>query len=77
MDIDQAAGVLVAYRRCTVDEAFEEIVNASQRHRVPTLRIARALVRLAEYAEDGEDPNATSAARYEWGSLMEPAVWPR
>ena len=37
MEIDQAAGVLVARRRCTSDEGFDELVDASNRHRFPTL----------------------------------------
>ena len=74
MEIDQAAGVLVALRRCTIDEAFDVLVDASNRHRVPTLRIARALVALAEQSGDERDQHAIAAARYEWGSLMEPTA---
>ena len=69
--LDRAEGVLVALRRCTIDAAFNEIVNASKRHRVPTLCIARALVALAQ--ETPLDDDATAAARYEWGSLLEEA----
>jgi AmiR/NasT family two-component response regulator len=67
--LDRAEGVLVALRRCTVDAAFSEIVDASKRHRVPTLCIARALVALAQQAPLDDD--ATAAARYEWGSLLD------
>ena len=52
-----------------MDVAFEEIVSASKRHRVPTLSIAAALVALAHYSPLDDD--ATAAARYEWGSLLE------
>jgi hypothetical protein len=38
---------------------------------VPTFSIARALVALAENS-DVPDDDATVAARYEWGSLLEP-----
>jgi hypothetical protein len=69
--LDRAEGVLVALRRCTIDAAFSEIVDASKRHRVPTLRIARALVALAQHSPLDDD--ATAAARYEWGSLLEEA----
>jgi len=31
--LDRAQGVLIALRRCTVDDAFEEIGRASKRHR--------------------------------------------
>ena len=74
MEIDQAASVLVALRRCTTDEAFNEILGASKRHRVPALRVARALVALAEDTGDDHDRHAIAAARYEWGSLMEPTA---
>jgi len=67
MEMDRAAGVLVAWRRCAVSEAFDEILDASKRHRVSPLGVARALVALAEH--DGTP--AASAARYEWGNLME------
>jgi hypothetical protein len=52
-----------------MDAAFEEIVRASMRHRVPTLCIAAALVALAQ--DSPLDDDATAAARYEWGSLLE------
>ena len=69
--LDRAEGVLIALRRCTIDEAFEDIVRASKRHRVPTLSIAAALVALAQDSPFEHD--ATAAARYEWGSLLEQA----
>jgi AmiR/NasT family two-component response regulator len=67
--LDRAEGVLIALRRCTMEAAFEEIVSASKRHRVPTLCMAAALVALAQ--ESPLDDDATAAARYEWGSLLE------
>ena len=67
--LDRAEGVLIALRRCTTDAAFEEIVQASKRHRVPTLRMAAALVAMVQGAP--LDGDATAAARYEWGSLLE------
>ncbi len=73
MEIGQAAGVVVALRRCTLAEAFDEILDASKRHRVPPVRIARTLVALAEHG-DLHDHHAVAAARYEWGALMELAV---
>ena len=75
MEIEQAAGVVVARRRCTLAEAFDEILNASTRHRLPPLRIARALVALADHG-DLHDHHAVAAARYEWGPLIELAVAP-
>ena len=67
--LDRAEGVLIAFRGCTVDAAFEEIVRASKRHRVPTLSIATALVGLAQNSPP--DGDATAAARYEWGALLD------
>jgi AmiR/NasT family two-component response regulator len=67
--LDRAEGVLIALRGCTINAAFQEIVSASKRHRVPTLGIAAALVALAQ--DSPLDDDATAAARYEWGSLLE------
>ena len=67
--LDRAEGVLIAFRRCTIDEAFEDIVRASKRHRVPTLSIAAALVALAQNSPFEDD--AIAAARYEWATLLE------
>ena len=66
--LDRAEGVLIALRRCTTDAAFAEIVGASQRHRVPTLSIAAALVALAQDSPFDDD---ATAARYEWGALLD------
>jgi hypothetical protein len=73
MEIEQAAGVVVALRQCTLAEAFDELLDASQRHRVPPLAVARALVALAE-GIGHDDHTATAAARYEWGQLVEARV---
>ncbi len=67
--LDRAESVLIALRRCTTDAAFAEIASASMRHRLPTLSIAAALVALAQ--DSPSDDDATAAARYEWGSLLE------
>jgi AmiR/NasT family two-component response regulator len=67
--LDRAEGVLIALRRCSTSAAFEEIVGASKRHRIPTLSIAAALVALAQDSQ--LDNDATAAARYEWGALLE------
>jgi hypothetical protein len=74
--LDRAEGVLIALRRCTIDSAFDEIVTASKRHRVPALQMARALVALAENASVERNPHAAAAARYEWGPLLEASVRP-
>jgi hypothetical protein len=75
--LDRAEGVLIGLRRCSINEAFDEIVAASKRHRVPTFCIARALVALAENRGVETDSTADTAARYEWGSLFEPSAGQR
>ncbi len=75
MEMDRAAGVLVALRRCGLDEASDEILDASKRHRVPPVAVARALVALAE-GVDSDGP-ASAAARYEWGALLESSGVPQ
>ena len=72
MEMDRAAGVLVALRRCTLDEASDELLDAAKRHRLAPLAIARAVVALAE--ERFEDGPASAAVRYEWGLLFESEV---
>ncbi|WP_167097876.1 antitermination regulator [Mycobacterium sp. DL592] len=66
----QAEGVLVALKRCTLDAAAGEITRASRRHHLDSNRVARALVRLAQNIEPEVDSNATAVARYEWGALL-------
>ena len=70
MDMDRAAGVLVALRRCALDEASDELLDAAKRHRLAPIAVARALVMLAEGVADGDEA-ASAAARYEWGDLLE------
>ena len=76
MDMDRATGVLVALRRCTLDEASDELLDASKRHRVTPLAVARGLVALAEGDADSDDP-AVAAARYEWGALLAETAVPQ
>ncbi|OBK74915.1 ANTAR domain-containing protein [Mycobacterium sp. 1274761.0] len=73
MEIEQAAGVVVALRQCTLAEAFDEILQAARRHHVPPVRMARGLVALANHS-DPHDHHGLAAARYEWGALMAMAV---
>ncbi|HME74276.1 MAG TPA: ANTAR domain-containing protein [Mycobacterium sp.] len=69
--LDRAEGILVGLRRCRTESAFDEIVAASQQHVVPALRVARALVELAEGPEPS-DPDAAAVARERWGDLLAP-----
>jgi hypothetical protein len=66
----QAEGVLVALTRCTLDVAAGELARASHRHHLDGVRVAHALVRLAQDIEPEADSNATAVARYEWGALL-------
>lgn len=65
-----AEGVLVGLKRCTLDVASGEIVQASRRHHLDSQRVAHALVRLAQDVDPEADSNATAVARYEWGALL-------
>ena len=73
MEIDRAVGVLVTLRRCALDEASDELLEAAKRHRLTPLAMARALVALAEGVGNDDAPSV-QAARYEWGLLLERQV---
>ncbi|MEE1942433.1 ANTAR domain-containing protein [Streptomyces sp. TRM 70361] len=51
--IDQAIGIVQAERRCGTEDAFQILVNISQRTNVKLRDIAAALVRRAEAAQPG------------------------
>lgn len=67
--LDVAKGVLVAVRGCSPDEAFTELAGISQRYRLGTLALARALVQLAEGSAVTTGPT-TDAAAQTWGHLF-------
>ena len=67
---ERAEGVIVALRRCTVDDASGELVRASHRHHLDAARVAGALLRLAQDTDPELDSNATAVARFEWGALL-------
>jgi hypothetical protein len=73
MDMDRAVGVLVGLRRCSCEDASDELLAVSKRHRVAPVAVARALVRLAADGACDDEP-AAGAVRYEWGSLLEPTA---
>jgi len=70
--LDTAKGILIGVRRCTSEQAFQELIGASQRHRMPVFAMAWALVHLANGGEASAHTSvdADSAARYEWGPLF-------
>ncbi|WP_247703155.1 ANTAR domain-containing protein [Streptomyces sp. F63] len=51
--IDQAIGIIQAERRCGPEDAFQLLVNVSQRTNVKVRSVAAALVSLAETAPPG------------------------
>jgi len=67
--LDRAEGILVGLRRCRVESAFDEIIGVSQQHVLPVLRVARALVELAE-GRAPSDLDAAEVARRHWGDLL-------
>jgi hypothetical protein len=67
-----AEGVLVALRRCSIDDAFIDIVLAAKRHNVAPLGLAGALVTIAQNdSTRGLDDNVVAAARHTWGTLLD------
>jgi TorA maturation chaperone TorD len=70
--LDTAKGILIGLRRCTSEQAFHELIDAAQRHRMPVFAMAWALVHLANGGETSvhTSADADSAARYEWGQLF-------
>ena len=66
-----AEGVLVALRHCSLDEAFIDIVQTAQRHNVAPMRLADALVAIAEndVARDFDDTVVAAVGR-SWGALL-------
>jgi hypothetical protein len=69
--LDTAEGVLVALRRCRLDEAFVDIMQTAKRHNVSAVDLARALVSIAE-DQHGQnlDDAAAAVALATWGHLF-------
>lgn len=67
--LDTAVGILIGWRRCSVDAAFQELIGASERHGVGTFAMASGLVALATRHADprGTGEAARVAAEHEWG----------
>jgi hypothetical protein len=70
--LDTAKGILIGLRRCTSEQAFHELIDSAQRHRMPVFAMAWALVHLANGGETSVHTSADAdwAARYEWGRLF-------
>lgn len=75
--LDTALGILIGLRRCRSDAAFQELLVAAQRHRVPVDAMAWGLVHLTCGRSPETSDAAQSAAHHEWGRLLaEPVVSP-
>ena len=67
--IEQAKGILTAYRRATPDEAFDELVRASQHHNVRLVEIAQAVVLVAAGEAGSVDERPRRVVVSEWHGL--------
>jgi hypothetical protein len=73
--IDTAVGVLVGWRGFSTHCAFRELINVSERHRIPIFALAEALVNLASRDGQPADIAAQRAAEREWGeTVLAPAT---
>ena len=74
--LDTAKGILIGLRRCPSEVAFDELLGAAQRHRMPVFAMAWALVHLANGGDNSAHTSvdAQSAARDEWGQLFAGSV---
>jgi hypothetical protein len=75
---DTALGILIGFRRCSSDAAFQELLGTAQRHGFPAFPMAWALVQLASGGGESAQTFSTaqSAARREWGQFLAPSVAP-
>jgi hypothetical protein len=70
--LDTAEGVLVALRRCSLNEAFIDIVHTAKSHNISPLSLADALVGIAQDEPPLEsDDTAVTTAREAWGHLLD------
>ena len=67
--IEQAKGILTAYCRATPDEAFAELVRASQHHNVRLVEIAQAVVSVAAGRPGSVDERPRRVVVHEWHGL--------
>ena len=70
--LDTAKGILIGLRRCPSETAFNELLSAAQRHKMPVFAIAWALIHLADGGRTSTPSfsDAQSAARNEWGQFF-------
>jgi len=68
--IDTAVGILVGWRGYSTHSAFRELINASERHRIPIFALADALVKLASREAGARDAASHRAVEREWGDAL-------
>ena len=69
--LSTAQGILIGIRRCDSEAAFNELLGAAQRNRLPVFAMAWALVHLASHGDKAtESCSARTGARREWGRLF-------
>lgn len=66
--IDVAVGIIMGLRRCSEEEAFQEIARVVHQTGVPLKDTARALISLAH--AKGPDTHSDQASRI-WGARLE------
>jgi hypothetical protein len=64
---DVAKGILMAVRRCTLAEAFEDLVGTAASSEIGVFALSRAVVALVE--GDQADDAAAAAAYMAWGEV--------
>ncbi|MDN4517220.1 MULTISPECIES: ANTAR domain-containing protein [Mycolicibacterium] len=70
--LDTAEGVIIALRRCTLNQAFTSLVQTAKSHNVAPLSLADALVAIAEgQPTDDLDAEAVRVAAQTWGPMLE------
>ena len=66
-----AEGVVAVLRHCSLDDAFREIVRTAQCHNVAPLRLAGALLAVAQCDTGGDtDGEAVAVVEQTWGDLL-------
>jgi ANTAR domain len=70
--LDLAQGILIGLRRCTTEDAFDELVTVAHKHSVSVSALASALVTLGTGTADEpeSDRDALAVAHLAWGDLV-------
>ncbi|MCV7224813.1 ANTAR domain-containing protein [Mycolicibacterium komossense] len=69
--LDAAKGVLVVLRRCTMAEAFAEILAVAARYQIGALAVSKALLELTEGRQTNHAGPPQEAAYRAWANLFE------